>query len=256
MAGLFAVAAAVSLLYMTLIFFLALFKKNNGVVDIAWGLDFILVAAVVFALRGNGQPRQWLTVTLLVIWGGRLALHIYRRNRGREEDFRYAAWRRQWGDLFVIRSFTQIFMLQGLLLLPIIAPVLLIVGQVQPPLNLLDLLGIMVWLTGFSFETIGDRQLAAFVRDPSNRGKLITGGLWRYTRHPNYFGEATLWWGIGILALSAPGGWRGLVGPLVITFLLLFVSGVPLLEKKYLGRADWQEYKKRTSIFFPWFPGK
>ncbi len=256
MIGLFAVAAAVSLLYMTLIFFLALFKKNNGVVDIAWGLGFILVTAIVFALRGNGQPRQWLTVALVAIWGGRLALHIFRRNRGREEDFRYAAWRRQWGDYFVIRSFGQIFMLQGLLLLLISTPLLLIVGQVQPPLNLLDLLGVMVWLTGFSFETIGDRQLAAFISDPANRGKLMTGGLWRYTRHPNYFGEAALWWGMGILALSAPRGWLGLVGPIAITFLLLFVSGVPLLEKKYRGRPDWEEYKKRTSIFFPWFPKK
>jgi len=256
MVGLFAAAAVVSLLYMTLVFFLALAKKNNGVVDIAWGLGFILVAAIVFALRGNGQPRQWLALTLVLIWGGRLALHIFRRNRGREEDFRYAAWRRQWGKFFVIRSFGQIFMLQGLLLLLVIAPVLMIVGQGQPPMNLLDLLGVLVWLTGFSFETIGDRQLASFIRDPANRGKLMTGGLWRYTRHPNYFGEAALWWGLGILALSSPRGWLGMTGPAAITFLLLFVSGVPLLEKKYKGRPDFEEYKKRTSIIFPWFPKK
>ncbi len=114
----------------------------------------------------------------------------------------------------------------------------------------------LVWLTGFSFEAIGDRQLAAFIRDPANRGQLMTGGLWSYTRHPNYFGEAAMWWGMAMLALSAPNGWLGLVGPLVITILLLFVSGVPLLEKKYAGRPDWEEYKKRTSIFIPWFPKK
>ncbi|HSQ35839.1 MAG TPA: DUF1295 domain-containing protein [Candidatus Binatia bacterium] len=252
----FAAATVITLTYMTLVFILALVKKNNGIVDIAWGLGFILVATAVFALFGSGLPRQWLALALVWIWGGRLALHIFRRNRGREEDFRYAAWRRQWGPYFVIRSFGQIFMLQGVLLLLVITPVLLIVGQEQPPLNLLDLLGVIVWLTGFSFETIGDRQLAAFIADPANRGRLMDKGLWRVTRHPNYFGEAALWWGMGILALSAPRGGLGLIGPAVITFLLRFVSGVPLLEKKYSGRPDWEEYKRRTPVFFPWFPGR
>jgi steroid 5-alpha reductase family enzyme len=254
MGKMFAMAAVIALAYMTLVFMLALAKKNNGVVDIAWGPGFILVGFTVFTIYGQGQARQWLALALVLVWGGRLALHIFMRNRGREEDFRYAAWRRQWGTYFIIRSFAQIFMLQGLLLLLVIAPVLLIVGQSQPPLKPLDLLGVLVWLAGFSFETIGDRQLAAFIRDPANRGQLMTGGLWRYTRHPNYFGEAALWWGMFIIALSAPMGWLGLIGPAVITFLLLFVSGVPLLEKKYRGRPDWEEYKKKTSIFFPWFP--
>jgi len=256
MVGLFIAALVFSLLFMTMVFFLALAKKNNGIVDIAWGLGFVLVGSAIFVLRGNGQPRQWLALALVWIWGGRLALHIFRRNRGREEDFRYAAWRRQWGRFFVIRSFGQIFMLQGFLLAVIIAPLLLIVGREQPPLNLLDLLGVIVWLTGFSFETIGDRQLAAFIADPANRGRLMDKGLWRVTRHPNYFGEALLWWGMAILALSASGGWLGLIGPIAITVLLLFVSGVPLLEKKYAGRPDWEEYKKKTPIFFPWFPRK
>jgi len=234
----------------------ALAKKNNGVVDIAWGLGFILVSAVVFLFCGQGRARQWLALALVMVWGGRLALHIYARNRGKEEDFRYAAWRRQWGTHFVVRSFFQIFMLQGVLLLLVVAPVLLMVGQEQAPLHPLDGLGVLAWLTGFLFETIGDRQLAAFVREPANRGQLMTRGLWSVTRHPNYFGEAALWWGMGIIALSAPRGWLGLIGPVVITNLLLFVSGVPLLEKKYRGRPDWEEYKKRTPIFFPWFPGK
>jgi len=256
MVKLFATAAVLAVIYMTLVFFLALLKKNNSIVDIAWGLGFILVGTGMFVLHGQGRSRQYMALALIWIWGGRLALHIFRRNHGREEDFRYAAWRRQWGRYFVIRSFVQIFMLQGFLLLLVIAPVLLIVGQEQPPLNRLDLLGVLVWLAGFSFETVGDRQLATFIKNPASRGKLMTGGLWRYTRHPNYFGEAALWWGMAILALSAPRGWLGLIGPTVITFLLLFVSGVPLLEKKYRGRPDFEEYKKRTSIFLPWFPKK
>jgi steroid 5-alpha reductase family enzyme len=247
-------AAFVIFIYMSAVFLLALARKNNGVVDIAWGAGFILVSAAVFLVCGHGQARQWLALALVLAWGGRLALHIFARNRGREEDFRYAAWRRQWGRDFVIRSFFQIFMLQGLLMLLVAAPVLLIVGQEQPPLNWLDGLGFLVWLTGMLFEAVGDRQLAAFIRDPANRGRLMTSGLWAYTRHPNYFGEAALWWGMGIIALSAPNGWLGLAGPLLITLLLLFVSGVPLLEKKYAGRADWEEYKRRTSVFVPWPP--
>jgi steroid 5-alpha reductase family enzyme len=254
MPNVIALAALVVFIYMSAVFLLALARKNNGVVDIAWGLGFILVSAVVFFRFGQGGARQWLALALITVWGGRLALHIYARNRGKEEDFRYAAWRRQWGEYFIVRSYFQIFMLQGLLLLLVIAPLLLIVGQEQPPLGLLDGLGALVWLTGFLFETVGDRQLAAFIKEPAHRGRLMTGGLWSYTRHPNYFGEAALWWGMGILALSAPRGWLGLIGPMVITLLLLFVSGVPLLEKKYRGRADWEEYKKRTPIFFPWFP--
>jgi len=251
-----ALAALTVLAYMTLVFILALLKKNNGVVDIAWGLGFIMVSWTVFLSNGQGHVRQWLALALVTVWGGRLAWHIFRRNRGKEEDFRYAAWRRQWGKYFIVRSFFQIFMLQGLLLLLVMAPLLLILGQEQPPLNLLDGLGALVWLAGILFEAVGDRQLAAFIKEPAHRGQLMTGGLWAYTRHPNYFGEAALWWGMGIIALSAPSGWLGLTGPLVITFLLLFVSGVPLLEKKYAGRPDWEEYKKRTPIFFPWFPKK
>jgi steroid 5-alpha reductase family enzyme len=256
MAHVIALAALVIFLYMSAVFLIALARKNNGVVDIAWGMGFILVGAVIFLNFGQGRARQWLALGLVMVWGGRLALHLFVRNRGREEDFRYAAWRRAWGKFFVIRSFFQIFMLQGLLMLLVLAPVLLILGREQPALTPLDGLGILVWLTGFLFEVVGDRQLAAFIKDPAHRGQLMTGGLWSFTRHPNYFGEAALWWGMGILALSAPRGWLGLVGPMVITILLLFVSGVPLLEKKYAGRPDWEEYKRRTAKFFPWFPKK
>ncbi len=249
-------AALVIFLYMSTVFLVALARKNNGVVDIAWGAGFILVSAVIFLNSGHNRARGWLALALVLTWGGRLALHIHKRNRGKEEDFRYAAWRRAWGKFFVLRSFFQIFMLQGLLMLLVAAPLLLIVGQEQPPLNILDGLGACIWLTGFLFETVGDRQLAAFISNPVNRGKLMTGGLWSVTRHPNYFGEAALWWGVGVIALSAPHGWLGLIGPALITFLLLFVSGVPLLEKKYAGRPDWEEYKRRTPMFVPWFPGK
>ena len=159
-------AALVVFLYMSAVFLVALARKNNGVVDIAWGAGFILVSAVIFLNSGHGRARRWLALALVLIWGGRLALHIYQRNRGKEEDFRYAAWRRAWGKYFVLRSFFQIFMLQGLLMLLVATPLLLIVGQEQPPLNLLDGLGVLVWLTGFLFETVGDRQLARIHQGP------------------------------------------------------------------------------------------
>lgn len=249
-------AAGIVFLYMTAAFAVALRLRNNGIADVAWGPGFIVTGWAVFLLRGPGHPRPWLVLALVTLWGGRLAWHVFRRNRGREEDFRYAAWRRQWGKCFVPRTFLQVFMLQGLFLLIILAPVLLVVGQGQPGLGWLDLLGGLLWLKGFLFEAVGDRQLAAFRRDPANRGRLIASGLWRYSRHPNYFGESLQWWGIAVIALSVPRGWLGLIGPAVITFLLLFVSGVPLLEKKYSGRPDWEEYKKRTPVFIPWIPKK
>lgn len=249
-------AAGIIFAYMTAAFAVALRRRNNGIADIAWGPGFIVTGWLAYLLRGDGRARAVLVLALVTLWGGRLAWHVFRRNHGREEDFRYAAWRRQWGRWFVPRTFLQVFMLQGLFMLLILAPVLLVVGQEQPPLGWLDLLGGLMWLKGFLFEAVGDRQLAAFRRDPANRGKLIASGLWRYSRHPNYFGEALQWWGVAVIALSAPRGGLGLLGPAVITGLLLFVSGVPLLERKYAGRPDWEEYKKRTSMFVPWLPKK
>ena len=171
----------------------------------------------------------------------------------RGEDFRYAAWRARWGRWFVLRSYIQIYLLQGSFLLVISLPILL-ARRPGPGLGLLDLAGVMVWLAGFGFEAAADAQMGRFKRDPGNRGRIITTGLWRYSRHPNYFGEALMWWGLALIALSVPSGWPGLLGPLTITFLLRFVSGVPLLERKYEGRPDFQEYARRTNAFVPWFP--
>ena len=204
MKEIFVLAGAIIFVYMSAAFFLALAKRNNGLADIAWGPGFVVTAWAVFLLRGSWHPRPALVLALVSLWAGRLAWHIFRRNRGRAEDFRYAAWRRQWGRWFVPRTFLQVFMLQGFFMLLISAPALLVVGQRQPPLVWLDGLGALMWLKGFLFEGIGDRQLAVFRSRPENRGRLIDTGLWRYSRHPNYFGEALQWWGIAVIALSAP----------------------------------------------------
>ena len=241
-------------LYMTFLFFLALIKKDNSIVDVGWGIGFILVWAVTFFLEPGGTARHLLAGGLVMIWGARLAGHIFVRNKGRGEDFRYARWREKWGKGFVPRSFVQVFMLQGLFLLLVAYPVILINRSPERALGPLDAIGLLIWLSGFVFEAVGDAQLRRFKREPGHKGRIMTQGLWKLTRHPNYFGESVMWWGIFVIALSIEGGWAGVVSPLVITFLLTRVSGVPMLELKYRGSPEFEEYTRKTSAFFPWFP--
>ncbi len=250
------VAASAVLAYMAVLFVVALFKKDNSIVDIGWGPGFILVAALTFFFWPGMTARQLLADGLVCAWGLRLAFYVAARNRGRGEDFRYAQWRRSWGRWFVLRSFLQIFMLQGVLLLIIAIPIILINRPGEGHLRALDFVGAAVWAVGFLFETAGDFQMRKFKADPAAKGRIMDRGLWRYSRHPNYFGEAVMWWGIFLIALSAPGGWAAIVSPLVITGLLLRVSGVTLLEKKYAGNPAYADYIRRTSAFVPWFPKK
>jgi len=251
MTTVFLITAASILVYMTGWFIAARISGRNDIADVAWGLGFILAAAVSLLAGGIYPLRGLLVSGLVLVWGVRLALHIHNRNRGRGEDPRYRKWREEWGKWFVLRSFLQVFMLQGMLLLMVAIPVIFVNQAPAAPLGWLDLLGLAIWLYGFGFEAIGDWQLLQFIRNPANKGKLMTTGLWRYTRHPNYFGEVTLWWGIWLLTLALPGGMLTVIGPLTITFLILKVSGIPMLEKPYEDRADFQEYKRRTSAFFP-----
>lgn len=240
--------------YMSAWFVLSLAKKRNDVADTAWGLGFVLLTWVSFFL-GQVQGVRGLFVGILVsMWGIRLAWHIHMRNRGKAEDYRYAKWREDWGKWFYVRSYVQVYLLQGVLLFFIVLPILLINKSPGQALGILDFTGLAVWILGFVFESFGDAQLARFIKDPANKGKLMQSGLWRYTRHPNYFGEVTMWWGVWLIALSVPNGWLSVIGPITITFLILKVSGVPMLEKKMEENSQFAEYKKRTSVFIPWFP--
>lgn len=239
----------VVLSYMTVWFGISIAQKRNDVADSAWGLGFVLVAWTSFVLSGFSLKALFVNI-LVTIWGVRLYTHISRRNRGKSEDSRYAAWRAAWQH-FYLRSFLQVFMLQGLLLFLISLPVIAINQAGQNTYTLTDYLGLAIWTVGFYFESVGDSQLKQFITNPANKGKLMDQGLWRYTRHPNYFGEVTQWWGIYILSVNIPGTVYTIISPLTITLLILFVSGIPLLEKKYASRADFEAYKKKTSIFFP-----
>lgn len=252
----FLILGLILFFYMSFWFGLSLVKKRNDVADTAWGLGFVLLTWISFFL-GQAQGIRGLLVGVLVsIWGVRLAWHIYLRNKGRAEDYRYAKWRGEWGKWFYLRSFAQVYLLQGILLFLIALPVLFINRASGLVLGVFEVLGLAVWLLGFFFESVGDAQLARFIKNPENKGKLMQGGLWEYTRHPNYFGEVTMWWGIWLIALSSPYGWIAVIGPLTITILILKVSGIPMLEKKMAEHPDFAEYKKRTSVFIPWFSKK
>lgn len=225
-------------------------RRNVTIVDTLWSLLFVLAAVVYSVSIAAPGPRAWLVVALVSAWGLRLAGYLAWRNRGHEEDRRYQAIRARNEPNFALKSLWLIFGFQALLAWVISLP---LAGAVagDSPLGLLDAIGVAVWVVGFFFESVGDWQLARFKADPTNAGQVMDRGLWRYTRHPNYFGDFCVWWGLYLLALSA-GAWWSIVGPLIMSFLLLRFSGVRLLERD-IGerRPAYAEYVRRTNAFFP-----
>jgi steroid 5-alpha reductase family enzyme len=254
---LFLLAGAVSLLLMTLLWLFSLRLKDSSIVDIFWGIGFIILVWLAFALTPQGYlPRKILLGILVTIWGLRLAAHIGFRNAGKPEDFRYAKWRAEYGARWWWFSFFQVFLLQGCIMWLISAPIIAALTSGFPAiLTPLDWLGVLLWALGLLFESIGDAQLMLFKADPGNKDKLLTKGLWKYTRHPNYFGEAVIWWGFYIIALAA-GRWWTIFSPILMTYLLIKISGVAMLERTMKQKPGYQEYMRKTSAFFPWFPGR
>lgn len=243
--------AAVIFVFMTTAFVVAFLRKRNDVADIAWGIGFIIVAYTSILLSKSPSGVQYLLASLTTLWGLRLAVHIYMRNRNKEEDFRYKAWREDWGKWWVVRSYLQVFLLQGFLLIIVVSPVILTINQ-PVVAGVRTIFGLALWLLGFIFEAVGDYQLSQFIKNPNNKGKIMNLGLWKFTRHPNYFGEITMWWAIFIIAFSGWYSLLGIVGPALITFLIIKVSGIPLLEEKYKDNIEYQKYASQTSILIPW----
>lgn len=246
--------------YFLIFFLVATAIKNNSIVDIGWGIGFVLVAWFL-QLQSSFFIPQILITILTSIWGIRLFYHILKRNHGKAEDFRYAKWREEWGVWVVPRAFLQVFMTQGVFMYIVSLSAILsfVKSNNGDPLSFslpILVIGALIWLLGFYFEAVGDYQLKKFITNPVNKGKIMDKGLWSYTRHPNYFGEATMWWGMFIIAMSGGASWFAVLSPLTITFLLLFVSGVPLLEKSMKKNPGFAEYALKTSIFIPWFPKK
>ena len=226
--------------------------RNASIVDIVWGLGFVAVAWVNVAMVDGDRGRQLLLAALVTIWGVRLSAYLFARNHGKGEDFRYVAMRKRWGARFPLISLVTVFLLQGVVMWVVSLPVQIGGADSEPPVGPLAAVGIIVWLVGFLFEVVGDWQLARFKSDPANAGTVMDRGLWSLTRHPNYFGDAALWWGIGIVAAESGIGAVGLVGPLVMTFFLRRVSGVPMLERSLTKRREgYADYVRRTSPFFP-----
>ncbi len=246
-----AAGSVVALMFATWV--VSLIRHDASLVDIVWGSAFVLVAGVVGLLGDGAGARRALLFVMVAIWGIRLSAYLAWRNLGHGEDYRYQAMRKKYGDRFPLVSLVVVFGLQAVLVFVVSLPVQLTATAAHPPgLGLLAAVGVVLWMVGVGFETVGDAQLGRFKADPANKGQVMDRGLWRYTRHPNYFGDFCVWWGIfAVAAETGPGRW-GVVGPLVMSFLLIRVSGVAMLEKT-IGkrRPGYAEYIARTSAFFP-----
>jgi steroid 5-alpha reductase family enzyme len=235
---------------------ISLIHKDVTIADSLWGVGFVLIAWLTFFLTDGFLGRKVLICLLVTIWGFRLAIHLTRRNHGRGEDPRYAQWRKKSGKRFWLVSLFKVFLLQAVFLWVIALS--LQWGQMAPEpavLTPLDYLGTALFAIGLFFEAVSDQQLARFKSDPENRGRVMDQGLWAWSRHPNYFGESLIWWGVFLIALATPNSLWTLASPLVITAVLLKMTGVPLMEKTIVhSRPGYEDYMERTSAFFPWFP--
>ncbi|HSM51604.1 MAG TPA: DUF1295 domain-containing protein [Thermoanaerobaculia bacterium] len=252
MFGQVALAAGAALFVaMVALWGLSLRRRDASIVDIFWGPGFLLVAGLGLWLGEGPGPRRLLVFALVALWALRLASHIAARNLGRGEDYRYREMRERHGARFGLVSLFSVFLLQGAILWVVALPLMAAQSAPSPVgLGFRDLAGALLWATGFLIEAVADRQLARF-RARGGPGRVMDRGLWRYSRHPNYFGEAVLWWGLYLVAAGTPGGGWTIVSPLLMTFLLVRVSGVALLEKGMAKRPGWAEYAARTSAFVP-----
>ena len=237
------------------VWFVSVGLKDASIVDPFWGIGFVVVAWMTHVQSVNNSPRAWLVCLMVTVWGLRLSVHLLRRNLGHGEDYRYRAMRDAHGPRFWIVSLGTVFLLQGVLIWLISLPVQFAQAPgVEHALSWLDAAGLVAWVVGLTFEWTADVQLARFKRSPSSAGAVLDSGVWRYSRHPNYFGNFLLWWGIGLVGVSS-GAWWTVVGPGLLTVLLLKVSGVSLLESTIAERRPaYSDYARRTSAFVPWFP--
>jgi steroid 5-alpha reductase family enzyme len=239
----------------TLVWLLSVKLGDASIADVYWGTGFVILAWLYGLLSAATTTRSWLVVALITLWGARLSLHIFLRNRGNGEDPRYRAMRERRGPGFWWQSLFTVFWLQGAILWLVSMPIFFAMRARPASLTAIDGVGIVFCAIGLAFEVIGDYQLKRFKADPANRGQVLDRGLWRYTRHPNYFGDATLWWGMYLIACATPGGWRTMLSPALMLFLLMRVSGVTLLEAGLReSRPGYRDYITRTSSFVPWFP--
>ncbi len=241
-----------SLLVYVFFYYIAVIKRNNNWADYAWAVGFPIIAMTSYALGGRHDlSKQFLITTLVIIWSARLLVHIITRNQGGEELYRYKSLRNKWGAKTVLYSFFRIYLLSWFLMCLVAFPIVVINTTGGYLIGRIELVGIMIWAFGFVYETVADYQLYHYKLKASHRDKIFTGGLWKYSRHPNYLGEILMWVGLYFVALPHPYGAIAIISPAVITFMLLGFTGVPTIEKRYRGNEDYKDYKKRTSILIP-----
>jgi steroid 5-alpha reductase family enzyme len=252
MRAIFLESALILIGYATLWFIVSILKKRNDIADIAWGLGYVLLC-IYHAATQPIHPVVLVCYLLVLFWGLRLSVFIYSRNRNQSEDFRYLQWRKEWGSAFYIRSFLQVYLLQGLFLFLIISPVLFAASFSQSEWTIYTGIGVLIWMIGFYWQSVGDYQLRQFIRQRKSKEEVLMTGLWKFSRHPNYFGEVTMWWGIYLIIWPLPGSLFFLFGPLTITLLIRYVSGVPMLERRYQNNEAYQAYKSKVPALFPWF---
>ena len=250
------VSALAVFTYVTVWFTISLLVKRSDVADIAWGPGIALVGLTASFFQTAPTERLTILLLLVAVWGVRLGIRIFLKNKSKKEDPRYILLSEKWGKWTLLIRYLQVFILQGALMLVIGYPFIHASVYDHGGLGWLTLVGLLVWIVGFLFEAVGDSQLDSFLKKPENKGKIMRYGLWKYSRHPNYFGEVTMWWGIFIILLEIPFGLFAIVSPLMITFLILKVSGIPMLEKMFEGNPEFDDYKKTTSVFFPLLPRK
>lgn len=240
-------------IFINIMFLWSYLDKNLSHIDIGWGLMFVVIAIASFTSQSYVEDHHRTYLYLVSIWGIRLSYYLFKRNHGKPEDIRYTEMRKGWKDNHYLNAYYRVFILQMILALLIMIPIYPLAISLNFTYGTLFYIGLSVWIIGFLFEAIGDFQKSKFKSNPDNNGKICRVGLWKYTRHPNYFGEVTLWWGFWISMMPQVPVWT-IIGPLLISFLILKVSGIPMLEKSKKNDPEFQRYMKETNAFFPWFP--
>ena len=250
-----AVSALTVASMMLLVWVSSLILKDASLVDRFWGLGFVLSSIAVAVYTGLGTTPAIVLLLIVSIWGLRLTLYLTWRNWGHGEDYRYVAMRQRWGNAFALKSLLFVFAFQGLILWWVVLPITIGMTEAPEIWHWTHGVGLLFWAIGLFFESVGDRQLARFKANPENKGKVLCTGVWRYTRHPNYFGDALVWWGIYCFVCAGDLARWTLLSPLLMNFFLLRVSGVPLTEKRLAKtRPEYADYVAHTSRFIPWPP--
>ncbi len=239
------------LAFILVVYTIAQLIKDNSIVDIAWGLGFIIAAATSYYESGICFTQNVLVNILVLVWGLRLAVYIYVRHSSNGEDYRYREMREGWGNNVALMGLLKVFLPQAVMMFIIAFPIMVVNSYPHNGFQITDIVGLIIWIIGFYFEAVGDMQMQNYKRNPANKGKVMNVGLWKYTRHPNYFGEATMWWGIFLIAIPSGYWYISLLSPILITLLIIKVTGVDLLEKKYANNPEYQEYIRTTNSFIP-----